>query len=39
MILQPHPGNKDGFVAQHEHTIVVTEGSPIVLADMNGIWN
>lgn len=32
-------GNKGGFVAQHEHTIVVTEGSPIVLTEMNEIWN
>jgi methionyl aminopeptidase len=32
-------GNKGGFVAQHEHTIVVTDGSPIVLTEMNEIWN
>lgn len=32
-------GNKGGFMAQHEHTIVVTEGDPIVLTEMNGIWN
>lgn len=32
-------GNKGGFVAQHEHTIVVTNDSPIVLTEMNGIWN
>lgn len=32
-------GNKGGFVAQHEHTIVVTDGSPIILTEMNGIWN
>ena len=32
-------GNKGGFMAQHEHTIVVTDGSPIVLTEMNGIWN
>ena len=32
-------GNKGGFMAQHEHTIVVTEGRPIVLTEMNGIWN
>jgi methionyl aminopeptidase len=32
-------GNKGGFMAQHEHTIVVTEGSPIVLTEMNEIWN
>ena len=32
-------GNKGGFMAQHEHTIVVTDGTPIVLTEMNGIWN
>ena len=32
-------GNKGGFVAQHEHTIVVTEGSPIVLTEANEIWS
>ena len=31
-------GDKGGFVAQHEHTIVVTDGKPIVLTEMNGIW-
>lgn len=32
-------GNKGGFMAQHEHTIVVTDGTPIILTEMNGIWN
>ncbi len=32
-------GNKGGFMAQHEHTIVVTEQAPIILTSMNGIWN
>lgn len=32
-------GNKGGFMAQHEHTIVVTEGKPLILTAMNGIWN
>ncbi|MEO6133812.1 MAG: type I methionyl aminopeptidase [Ginsengibacter sp.] len=32
-------GNKGGFMAQHEHTIVVTDGLPIILTDMNEIWN
>lgn len=32
-------GNKGGFMAQHEHTIVVTDGSPLVLTEMNEIWN
>lgn len=31
-------GNKGGFVAQHEHTIVVTDGKPIILTEANGIW-
>lgn len=30
-------GNKGGYMAQHEHTIVVTTGSPIILTEMNGI--
>ena len=32
-------GNRGGFVAQHEHTIVITDGKPMVLTVMNGIWN
>lgn len=32
-------GNKGGYMAQHEHTIVVTEGKPIILTEMNEIWN
>ncbi len=32
-------GNKGGFMAQHEHTIVVTDGKPIILTAMNEIWN
>jgi methionyl aminopeptidase len=32
-------GNKGGFMAQHEHTIVVTGGSPLILTEKNGIWN
>ncbi len=32
-------GDKGGFMAQHEHTIVVTDGEPIVLTEMNEIWN
>ncbi len=32
-------GNKGGFVAQHEHTIVVTDGKPIILTEMNEIWS
>lgn len=32
-------GNKGGFMAQHEHTIVVTDGAPVILTAMNDIWN
>jgi methionyl aminopeptidase len=32
-------GNRGGFVAQHEHTIVVTDGKPLILTSMNDIWN
>jgi len=32
-------GNRGGYMAQHEHTIVVTDGKPIILTEMNGIWN
>jgi methionyl aminopeptidase len=30
-------GNKGGFMAQHEHTIVVMQGEPMVLTAMNDI--
>jgi methionyl aminopeptidase len=32
-------GDKGGYMAQHEHTIVVTDGKPNILTEMNGIWN
>ncbi|GAA0552929.1 type I methionyl aminopeptidase [Chitinophaga japonensis] len=32
-------GNRGGYVAQHEHTIVVTDDTPIILTEMNGIWD
>lgn len=32
-------GNKGGFMAQHEHTIVVTNSNPIILTEKNEIWN
>jgi methionyl aminopeptidase len=32
-------GNKGGYMAQHEHTIVVTDEKPIILTEMNGIFN
>lgn len=31
-------GNKGGYMAQHEHTIVITDNEPIILTKMNGIW-
>lgn len=30
-------GNRGGYVAQHEHTIVVTDGEPLILTAANGI--
>jgi methionyl aminopeptidase len=27
------------FVAQHEHTIVITDDKPVILTEANGIWN
>ncbi len=32
-------GNKGGYVTQHEHTIVITDGKPVILTEMNEIWN
>lgn len=32
-------GNKGGFMAQHEHTIVITDRNPIILTEKNEIWN
>ncbi|CCH52687.1 methionine aminopeptidase, type I [Fibrisoma limi BUZ 3] len=31
--------NDGSYVAQHEHTIVVTDGKPIILTEANQIWN
>lgn len=31
-------GNKGGFVAQHEHTIMITSDQPVVLTAANNIW-
>ncbi|MGV3540788.1 MAG: type I methionyl aminopeptidase [Rufibacter sp.] len=28
-------GNKGGFVAQHEHTILITDGEPVILTEAN----
>jgi len=30
-------GNKGGFVAQHEHTVLITAGKPIILTAANGV--
>jgi len=32
-------GDKGGYVAQHEHTIIETDGRAIILTEMNEIWN
>ena len=32
-------GNKGGFVAQHEHTIMVTGGGPVIFTEKNGVWD
>lgn len=32
-------GNHGGFMAQHEHTIMVTDGSPLILTEKNRIWD
>ena len=32
-------GNKGGFVVQHEHTIMVTGGQPVIFTAQNGIWD
>ncbi len=32
-------GNKGGFMAQHEHTLLITDGKPVILTEMNGILN
>ncbi|MGF1637264.1 MAG: type I methionyl aminopeptidase [Cyclobacteriaceae bacterium] len=31
-------GNKGGYVAQHEHTIVITDEQPLILTSLNQIW-
>lgn len=32
-------GNKGGYMAQHEHTVVVTDDEPIILTSKNDIWS
>ncbi|UII20295.1 type I methionyl aminopeptidase [Fulvivirga ligni] len=31
-------GDRGGYVTQHEHTILITDGDPIILTQANGIW-
>lgn len=31
-------GNKGGYMAQHEHTMIVTDGHPVILTQANQIW-
>jgi len=31
-------GNRGGYMAQHEHTIMVTDGQPVILTEKNGVW-
>ena len=30
---------KGGYMAQHEHTVVVTDDEPIILTSKNDIWS
>ena len=32
-------GNKGGFVTQHEQTILITDGAPVILTEANGLWD
>ena len=32
-------GNKGGFVTQHEQTILITDGTPVILTKANGLWD
>lgn len=32
-------GDKGGYVTQHEHTLLVTDGKPVILTEGNGVWN
>jgi len=32
-------GDKGGFITQHEHTILITDGAPVILTECNEIWN
>lgn len=32
-------GNRGGYGTQHEHTILVTDSTPVILTESNGIWD
>ncbi|MCL4119781.1 UNVERIFIED_CONTAM: hypothetical protein GTU68_028552 [Idotea baltica] len=32
-------GDKGGYVAQHEHTILITDSTPVILTEANEIWS
>lgn len=32
-------GDRGGFGCQHEHTILITDSTPIILTEQNGIWD
>ncbi|WP_349664099.1 type I methionyl aminopeptidase [Cellulophaga lytica] len=32
-------GNRGGYVTQHEQTILITDNTPIILTESNGMWN
>jgi methionyl aminopeptidase len=32
-------GNNGGYVTQHEQTILITDGAPVILTESNQIWN
>lgn len=32
-------GDNGGYMAQHEHTILITDNEPIILTEKNEIWN
>lgn len=32
-------GNRGGYTAQHEHTLIITKGKPEILTMANGIWD
>lgn len=32
-------GNRGGYMAQHEHTVVVTDGAPLILTAGNGVFD